>query len=304
MRNRPSPFRPPRTLLAVLLLSVPGWTQVTSRESVGAGGAQGDSRSFGPSVSANGRYVVFFSQATNLVVGDTNGCEDVFVRDRSSGTIERVSVDSSGAQGDAMSVVPSISPDGRYVVFESLATNLVAGDTNSVRDVFLRDRLTGTTERVSVDSSGAQGNQVSSWGSISADGHYVAFVSSATNLVAGDTNATGDVFVRDRLAGTTVRVSVDSGGTQGNGFSGSARISADGHFVTFSSVATNLVAGDTNNYFDAFVRDLQAGTTERVSVATGGAQANSGGVYPVISADGRYVAFDSVSSNLVAGDTN
>ncbi len=286
MCTRPSPSPPPRTLLAVLLLSAPGWTQVTSRESVGAGGVQADSRSFGPSVSANGRYVVFFSRATNLVAGDTNGCEDVFVRDRASGTLERVSVDSGGVQGDAMSVDPSISPDGRYVVFESLATNLVSGDTNSIRDVFLRDRLTGTTD------------------SISADGRYVAFVSSATNLVAGDTNATGDVFLRDRLAGTTDRVSVATGGTQGNSFSGSAWISSDGHCVAFSSLATNLVAGDTNNFFDAYVRDLLAGTTERVSVDSGGAQANNGAVYPSISADGRYVAFHSGSTNLVAGDSN
>jgi Tol biopolymer transport system component len=321
MRTRPSPLsspgrsplsaRPaararavPGSLLAVLLVSATGWTQVTSRESVGTGGAEGNLRSILPSISADGRYVAFVSIATNLVPGDTNGCEDIFVRDRSSGTTERVSVDSGGVQGDAMSAGPSISADGRYVVFESLATNLVAGDTNAVRDIFVRDRLSGTTERVNVDSGGAQANGVSSWASISPDGRYVTFMSEGTNLVAGDTNATGDVFLRDRLSGTTQRVSLAAGGAQGNNFSGYGSISADGRYVSFASVATNLVAGDTNNSYDVFVRDLVSATTERVSVATGGAQANNGAVYPSISADGRSVVFFSGSTNLVAGDTN
>src|SRR5258706_3361463 len=170
MRTRPSLLPHPRSLLAVLLLSAPGWTQVTSRHSLDAGGAQGDGHSFGPSVSADGRYVVFFSRATNLVAGDTNGCEDVFVRDRSNGTIERVSVDSGGAQGNDASVDPLISPDGRYVAFESSATNLVAGATNAAADVFLRDRLAGTTERESVAAAGGQGEDLGGRGIITAHG--------------------------------------------------------------------------------------------------------------------------------------
>ena len=308
MRTRPipppSPSRSPLSLFAVLLLAATGWTQITSRASVGTGGVEGNSRSILPSISGDGRYVAFLSVATNLVPGDTNACEDIFVRDFSSGTTERVSVDSNGVQGDAASVGPTISGDGRYVVFESLASNLVAGDTNGFRDIFVRDRLSGTTERVNVDSGGAQANGVSSGASISPDARYVTFMSEGSNLVPGDTNATGDVFVHDRSTGTTQRVSVSNGGAQGNHFSGYGTISADGRLVAFASVATNLVPGDTNNGYDVFVRDLVSATTERVSVATGGAQANSGAVYPSISADGRSVVFFSGSTNLFGGDAN
>jgi len=224
MRTRPipppSPSRSPLSLFAVLLLAATGWTQITSRASVGTGGVEGNSRSILPSISGDGRYVAFLSVATNLVPGDTNACEDIFVRDFSSGTTERVSVDSNGVQGDAASVGPTISGDGRYVVFESLASNLVAGDTNGFRDIFVRDRLSGTTERVNVDSGGAQANGVSSGASISPDARYVTFMSEGSNLVPGDTNATGDVFVHDRSTGTTQRVSVSNGGAQGNHFSG------------------------------------------------------------------------------------
>jgi hypothetical protein len=170
---------------------------------------------------------------------------------------ERVSVDSLGAQGNGDSSFPSISADDRYVAFRSFATNLVSGDTNGAIDAFLHDRQSGTTERVSVDSSGAQGNAESYYPSISADGRYVAFWSSATNLVGGDSNRSEDVFVRDRQSGTTERASVDSGGVQGNGdsYSYSNSISADGRYVAFWSSATNLVSGDTNGARDVFVRD-------------------------------------------------
>src|SRR5437867_824550 len=173
----------------------------------------------------------------------------------SPGTTERVSVDSAGTQGNSFSLDPSISADGRFVAFSSLATNLVPGDTNGAFDVFVHDRLTGTTERVSVDSAGTQGHGNSSEPSISADGRFVAFSSVATNRVPGDTNAAFDVFVHDRLTGTTERVSVASAGTQGNGSSLDPSISADGRFVAFSSVATNLVPGDTNGKEDVFVHD-------------------------------------------------
>ena len=301
MRTLPRSLRP---MLALLLLSAPAWPQATSRESLGAGGAQGDGRSILPAISADGRYVTFQSDAANLVAGDTNGVTDVFVRDRLTGTTERVSVDSAGAQGNGASSVPSISADGRYVAFLSNASNLVTGDTNGVTDVFVHDRTTGATERASVATGGAQSDGGCGYVAISPDGRFVAIGSVATNLVVGDTNGTGDVFLRDRIAGTTERVSVGATGQQGNNFSGSPAVSADGRFVAFSSVATNLVTGDTNNSFDVFVRDVAAGTTERVNVDSSGTQANFGGVYPSISADGRFVAFFSVASNLVVGDTN
>ena len=198
---------------------------------------------------------------------------------------------------------PAISADGRFVAFDSFASNLVAGDTNGVVDVFVRDRVAGATERVSVSSSGAQANGSVS-AAMSADGRFVAF---SSDLVAGDTlEDLDDVFVRDRVAGTTKRVSVSSTGAQANDSSKSPAISADGRFVVFGSGASNLVAGDTNGAYDVFVRDRVAGTTERVSLTSTGAQVNHGSNVGAgaISADGRFVVFDSTASNLVAGDTN
>ncbi len=296
-------------LLALFMLLLGGRGSAsgsaTERVSVDSNEAQADGNSFYLSISADGRYVAFDSFASNLVAGDTNNNRDVFVRDRQAGTTERVSVDSSGAQGNNSSGLGlAISADGRYVAFTSSASNLVSGDTNTYTDVFVRDRQAGTTERVSVDSNGVQANYESLFPAISADGRYVAFHSAASNLVAGDTNGTIDIFVRDRQAGTTERVSVDSGEAEANNDSYSAAISADGRYVAFSSRASNLVSGDTNNFDDIFVRDRQAGTTERVSVDSGEAEANGYSYSAAISADGQYVAFDSGASNLVSGDTN
>ncbi len=301
-----------RLALAVFLLDpfagdALAQTGTTRRVSVDSAGAEGNGTSFqGFSISADGRFVAFLSYATNLVAGDTNGVADIFVRDRATGTTERVSVDSAGAAGNGSSFEGSISVDGRFVAFDSAATNLVAGDTNGVADIFVRDRATGTTERVSVDSAGAEGNGASSVAAISADGRFVAFLSYATNLVAGDTNGVADIFVRDRATGTTERVSVDSLGTQADGESNtfSTSISADGRFVAFSSDAANLVVGDTNGVGDIFVRDRSAGTTERISVDSAGAQGNGSSNRPSISADGRFVAFNSDADNLVVGDSN
>ena len=192
----------------------------TTRVSVASDGAQGNRYSYDPSISADGRYVAFYSYASNLVSGDTNGVYDVFVHDRQSGQTTRVSVASDGAQGNNGSYYdPSISADGRYVAFDSSASNLVSGDTNGARDVFVHDRQGGGTTRVSVASDGAQGG-TGSWNpSISADGRYVAFYSGASNLVSGDTNGTDDVFVHDGQTGQTTRISVASDGSQGNNHS-------------------------------------------------------------------------------------
>ncbi len=300
-----------RALLAAALVA-PVLGQVTQRLSVDGSGAEGNGGSASASISADGRFVVFSSGADNLVPGDTNGYDDIFVRDRIQGTTERISVDSLGAQADGDSFnFAAISPDGRYVAFESLATNLVLGDTNAMWDVFVRDRQLGTTERVSIATSGAQADDLSVNPSISADGRYVAFMSRATNLVPNDTGGYYDVFLRDRLLGTTVRISVDSFGAQGNDNSEVPCISADGRFVAFSSYASNFVPGDTNGYGDIFVRDLLLGTIERVSVDSAGLQGDSDsdpylfyGESRYISADGRYVAFLSWATNLVPGDTN
>jgi Tol biopolymer transport system component len=272
--------------------------------SVSTGGAQGNDGSWFPCISADARFVAFGSYASNLVAGDTNGFMDTFVHDRVSGTTERVSVDAAGTQGDAVSSIASLSADGRFVAFGSYASNLVPGDTNGAVDVFVRDRQLGTIERVSVDSNGAQANSSShSWACISADGRYVAFSSAASNLVAGDTNGFLDGFVRDRANATTERVSVSSAGAQGNADSGVSSISADGRFVAIVSSASNFDPADTNLVMDIFVHDRLTGTTERVSVATGGAQANDASQVAFL-IDGRFVAFSSFANNLVAGDTN
>jgi uncharacterized membrane protein len=274
------------------------------RVSVASDGTQANNGSGPAAISADGRYVAFESLASNLVSGDTNGVRDIFVRDRYTGQTTRVSVASDGTQGNANSFAPSLSADGRYVAFESVASNLVSGDTNSREDAFVHDRQTGQTTRVSVAGDGSQGNERSARPVISADGRYVAFGSVASNLVSGDTNNFFDVFVHDRQTGQTTRVSLASNGTQGNEGSAQPAISADGRFVAFLSIATNLVSGDTNNSMDVFVHDRQTGQTTRVSVASGGTQANSNSLTPNISADGRFVAFESAASNLVSGDTN
>jgi Tol biopolymer transport system component len=292
---------PGSTVLTFTASAAPTIAHATTRASVATRGTQANGQSAVPAISANGRYVAFVSEGTNLVARDTNDAQDVFVRDRITGATTRVSISTRGTQANSSSFGPAaISANGRYVAFSSSATNLVAGATGGV---FVRDRVTGTTTLVSVATGGAKANGGEP--AISADGRYVAFISEASNLVAGDTNERPDVFVRDRISRTTTRATVATGGTQANGDSyGPAAISADGRYVAFGSNASNLVAGDTNERPDVFVRDRVRGTTTRASVATGGTQGRLNSLQPSISANGRYVAFGSIAGNLVAGDTN
>jgi hypothetical protein len=279
-------------------------TGKTTRVSVDSIGTESNGVSTLPEISADGNIVAYQSTATNLVTGDTNGASDVFVYDRTTAITTRVSVDSSGMEGNAGSYSARISSNGQFIFFYSDATNLVSGDTNAATDGFVYDRSTGTTERVTVRSNGNEGNGISYNGTITADGSIVAFYSNATNLVAGDTNAAADVFVHDRGTGTTTRVSVDSTGAQGNGGSYTARISADGKFVSFASDATNLVSGDTNGVTDVFRYDMTTGETIRLSVDSSGAQGNGACSGLWNSGDGRFTAFNSGATNLVSGDTN
>ena len=293
-------------LLAALTATADTSGNTTSRVSVSTNGTQGNGASTSLSISADGRYVAFSSSASNLVPNDTNGMSDVFVHDRLTGNTSRVSVNSTGVQGDVAAgygsaLNPSISADGRYVSFDSGSTNLVNGDTNGRTDVFVHDRLTGNTSRVSVNATGVQGDGDSAISSISADGRYVAFSSSATNLVAGDTNTVFDVFVHDRLTRNTSRVSVSTGGAEGNSGSGGPSISADGRYVAFASTASNLVLSDYNTEVDIFVRDRLKGTTTLVSQSSSGTTGNRGSYSPSISADGRYIVFDSPAYTLIDG---
>lgn len=269
-----------------------------------SGGFANANSEFGD-VSGDGRVFALVSWASNLIANDTNGCVDVFVHDRITGTTERVSVDSSGGESNMDSSFPSLSSDGRYVAFMSYCETLVPHDKNGWADIFVHDRTTGSTRIMSIDSNGASSNGPSFYPpSISDDGDFVALVSHGSNLVAGDTNGVSDVFVRVRKTGAIERVSVDSAGAEQNGSSYACALSGDGLVVAFESEATNLVAGDANALQDVFVHDRTTGITERVSVTTSGQEADGASWFPVLSADGRFVAFWSDATNLVPGDTN
>ena len=278
--------------------------QVIDRVSLNSGGVQGNGNSERPSISMSGRFVAFDSLANNLVPGDTNIASDIFVRDRQAGVTERVSVSSGGAQASAPSFRPKITSDGRFVVWDSSAPDLVPSDTNGVFDVFVRDRSVPTTTRASLNSAGVEGNNLSTDGTITSNGTLVAFRSGATNLVPADANFSDDAFVRNLAAGTTIRASVDGAGTEGDADSSPAWIGAAGRFVAFESNATNLLPADTNGETDIFVRDFVAGLTTRENLGPGGVEGNNPTGDPVMSADGRFVVFRSDATNLVAGDTN
>ncbi|TLF66028.1 hypothetical protein FE391_25705 [Nonomuraea sp. KC401] len=324
-------------------------TRTTERVSVPTGGGLGDSFSLSPTVSHDGSFVGFTSGATNLVPGDTNGQTDAFVHDRRTGTTERISLSSAGVQGDGVSGAPDFSADGRFAVFVSDAANLVPGDTNGRADIFLRDRQAGTTERISVAHDGSQAGDQSREPSISADGRFVAFQSDADGLVPGDGNGrtdafvldreagalklvvvphpdtdtrspvlsadgnalaftngvgTGQIYVQDLSTGTSELVSANKDGGEASNMSFAPSLSADGRLVAFYSLADDIVEGDTNRSNDVFVRDVAAGTSRKISGAPKGAEGDGGADLPSISADGRYVAFESSAGNLVEGDTN
>lgn len=255
-------------------------------------------------VDATGRYVAFQSIAADLAPGDVNKTDDIFVRDVVLSTTLRASTDSAGAGANGKSQRAAISRDGRFVVFESAASNLVSGDTNGAGDIFVKDLQSGTTSRVSTDSAGAQASSASMTPAISADGRHVAFSSYARFVVGFDLNGSYNIFVKDLQTGTTTRVSTDSGGNAVTDHSYDPAISGDGRFVVFESAATGLVSGDSNAMVDIFRKDRQTGETIRVSTDGSGAQANGHSTRARISADGRHVSFQSSATNLVADDTN
>lgn len=282
----------------------------TERVSISSSGAQGNLTSQHMlSLSTDGRYIAFNSMANNLVPGDTNNSWDAFVYDRNTNAIERVSVSNSGVEGNDHSFATDISANGRYVVVTSYASNLVPNDTNSCapfgcQDTFVYDRQTDIIERVSVNNEGVEGNLSSAGGTISDNGQLVAFWSTASNLVPGDTNSGADVFVYNRQTDIIERVSVNNAGMQGtNGHSDFPHISADGRYVAFTSNQTGLVSGDVNStYPDAFIYDRQNDTIKRISENAQGTEGNNSSVATSISANGRYVVMTSTASNLYAGD--
>lgn len=278
-------------------------TGVTELVSVNSNGVQGNAGSFFPSISADGRFISFHSGASNLVPDDTNLVTDVLVHDRITGLTTRVSGASTGEVGDAPSLLASISSDGSLIAFESLATNLVLDDTNGLSDVFVHDRITGRTRRISIDSAGEQFLAHSFYASISGDGRAVAFyVSAVVDALAGDF-ARG-VFVHDLTTGETSRISrsMVTGGPE-NAESAYPTISGDGRYVTFQSYASDLVEGDANQVADVFMVDRSTGETERLSVGVSG-EPDGGSSFPFIGAAGGIIAFRSDASNLVPGDSN
>jgi Tol biopolymer transport system component len=283
-------------------------TGVTTRVSTAMTGAEADSGSNDwdvPAVSADGAFVAFASGASNLVPGVANGQSHIYVREIKTGAMVCASVDPGGLPGNGNSFAPSLSADGRIVAFSSYASNLAAGDTDALVDVFVRNLETGQTTRVSVAPDGSAADGDSGCASLSGNGLCVAFPSNASNLVASDTNDTTDIFVRDLQAGVTTLVSVASDGSLGNGWSDyTPAISQDGSVVVFLSDASNLADLDTNEAPDVFVHDRRTGATARASVASTGAEANDASYSPSVSASGRYVTYASNASNLASGDTN
>ncbi|MGB2895018.1 MAG: PKD domain-containing protein [Anaerolineales bacterium] len=277
---------------------------VTERVSISSAGIEGDRVSRTPSISADGRFIVFPSEATNLVDGDTNNAQDIFIHDWLNGTTERVSLSGQGQEANGVSDWPEISADGSTVVFSSTATNLVKETPNSIEDVFVVDLQSGAIEWVSHPASGGQADAASSQPVISGDGRFVVFVSAATNLVPGATTGLEEIYLYDRADGSLEWVSAPRLGLANDGSSGEPAISADGNWVAFSSNSSQFVPLDTRGLSDIFLWNRASNALERVSMTQTGKEADSLSNAPAISADGRFIVFWSHASNIIAGDTN
>ncbi|MGH2692465.1 MAG: TolB family protein [Actinomycetota bacterium] len=290
----------------------PGRTELASLRS---DGSQVDSAFFGagawgPDMTPDGRHVAF--SFDGWLTPDAGALDDVYLRDRETGSVELISKANNGQPGNFYDQTPATSDDARYVAFESLSTNLGPGDNDQIWDIYLRDREAGITELVSKSAAGVKGTANSTWPSISADGRYVAFASISSNLVPNDVNPLGDVFVKDRQTGAVELISVSTDEAAAIGDSYQPSMSADGRYVAFTSTASNLVQGDLNDAVDVFLRDRVAGTTEIISVSSDETPSYGhtynyyfyGSYLPSISADGNQVGFTSYATNLVPSDTN
>jgi Tol biopolymer transport system component len=283
--------------------------RTTRLVSLSATGTQANAACTYPAISADGNVVAFLSAASNLGGTTVNGKQQVYVRDSEAGVTELVSVSTSGDVADHDCEWCAVSGDGRYVAFDSAATNLIPGGNPHI-GVYLRDRQLGTTQCISVSTSGVLANYDALKPRLTPDGRFVLFCSLASNLVAGDTNGSKDLFLRDLQNGTTERISVsDVTGDQGDSGSAAApppAMTPDGRFIAFASEADNLVPSDTNGLWDIFLRDRLEGRTELISVSSSGQQGNGISGHAVgglaISADARYIVFPSLATNFAPGD--
>lgn len=288
------------TLSLITLSLIPLFSRASAQDapppptliSLSSTGEPGNGDSSSPSISADGRWIAFASDATNLVPNDTNGVTDIFVHDRQTGETTRVSVSTNGEQANGKSTFPAISGNGRYLAFQSDAANLVPTDTNGLPDIFVHDRLTGETKRASVGLNGEQANGASSNVSISHDGRYLAYQTMASNLVRGDDNSAWDVYVYDNgVTGNVVRASVSSEGVGGNLESVNPQISGDGRIVVFAS-ASDLVDNDTSRSLDIFAYNRVLAQTTRITENANGTRLPEGfPFFPLISANGRHQYF-------------
>jgi Tol biopolymer transport system component len=286
----------PTTLSQLRSTAVP--TATVSDVAVRLGSPAND-HSGSPVISADGRYVLFTSVASNLVPGRSHGDDNVYVYDREGQTVELLRLAGEGSEAESLSYQLDVSANGRWLVFTSEASNLVTGDTNGLSDVFVHDRQKGSTSLVSVSVEGESGKGMSMEPSISADGRWIAFTSYASDLVpevdehtgkaSADTNQKGDIFVYDRLGNGIQRVSLSSTGEQGNHNSAQPGISADGRYVVYWSLASNLVLGAGRGIY---LHDRATGTTEWIA----------GGMAPTISPDGRWIGFLPISSDPPGDD--
>jgi len=268
--STPSKLRFPRLLSAVLivLLASPAlFVQATlahpnetERVSINSAGSEGNRVSRTPSINADGQIIVFASEATNLVDGDTNNFQDIFLHDWLTGKTERVSLNVHGQEANGASDWPEISADGLSVVFTSTASNLVDGDSNGFEDVFVVNLQSGEVELVDQSATGDQANAASTQPVISGDGRFVAFVSAATNLVPGATAGLEEIYLFDRADGSLQWISAPRIGAVNDGVSGEPAISADGSWVAFSSASSQLVPGDTLGRRDVFLWRLNVST--------------------------------------------
>lgn len=278
----------------------------TLRISLTASGQENNGDDYDPSISATGRYITFYSGASDLVPDDTNKAYDIFIYDLVSGVTERINLSTLGVEANLSSFIPSISADGRYIAYATWATTLVPDDTNGRDDIMVYDRQTKETTRVSVSFIGAQAIGSSYYPEISLDGRNVVFESRASNLVPGDTTGTGanfnehrDIFIHNLSKQQTIRTNLSSNGDEANRSSNLPTISANGRYVVFDSMATNLVPDDINAQRDVFYHDRT--TRETIAVTTAG---DGTSFDPHISEDGRFIVFSSQATNLVPDDDN